>query len=67
MQVRACSHNDSRVVPAHGDVLRPGGRCQAEDEDQHGDDEQQHRHYNGFPLPSLKGTCEARNGRALLL
>lgn len=55
-QERAEAQNESWVVAAHRNVLRPGSRCQAEDEDQHGYNEQHHCHDYGFPLPPLKGT-----------
>lgn len=56
-----CAHNESWIVAAHCDVLRPGSRCQAEDEDEHGYNEQHHCHNYGFPLPPLKGTCEKKH------
>lgn len=50
-----CTHDDSGVVAANGDVLRPGRRREAEDEDEHGHNEQHPRHDDGFPLPLLEG------------
>lgn len=50
-----CTHDDSGVVAANGDVLRPGRRREAKDEDEHGHNEQHPRHDDGFPLPLLEG------------
>lgn len=55
---QTCTHDDSGVVAADRDVLRPGRRRQAEDEDEHGHDQQHPRHDDGFPLPLLEGACE---------
>lgn len=50
-----CTHDDSGVVAANGDVLRPGCRREAKDEDEHRHNEQHPRHDDGFPLPLLEG------------
>lgn len=52
---QTCTHDDPGVVAADRDVLRPGRRRQAEDEDEHGHDQQHPRHDDGFPLPLLEG------------
>lgn len=52
-----CTHYDSWVVAADGDVLRPGGGCQAKNQDEHRHHQQQGRHHDGFPLPPFKGAC----------
>lgn len=57
----ACTHYDSWVVAADGDVLRPGGGCQAKNQDEHRHHEQQRRDHDGFPLPPFKGACGATN------
>lgn len=57
----ACTHYDSWVVAADSDVLRPGGGCQAKNQDEHRHHEQQRRDHDGFPLPPLKGACGATN------
>lgn len=57
----AWTHYDSRVVAADSDVLRPGGGCQAKNQDEHRHHEQQRRDHDGFPLPPFKGACGATN------
>lgn len=54
LQVYNNTHNSSWVIASNCDVLRPGGRCQSEDEDEHRYNEQHHRHNYRFPLSPLK-------------
>lgn len=55
-QKRAKSKNDSWVVAADCNVLRPAGGGQAENKDEHGNDEKHPCDYYGFPLPPFEGT-----------